>query len=284
LITNDDFIEWGKKLYDKAQSIQLLEVAHKSKVVLIIEGICKKYKIKDKILIGFDDVTFGSFMLKGHWPGQEEVKYYWLKNIVNYPGSFISRSWEDTTREIIENKNPPWIIDQFNKNDFFDDGEFKITYPGDHSKNLNILVPYSLNYYQIEFAIQVIENVSKSKVSKISFWYFTHFLFFGNDYCKVEIGVDDNDKYNHHPFILKKDFLNLKFSSFENWYENIPEFQNYINQKNDEARAKYPKCATCENSDNVIDQTLFGYYWCSHCEHAIDYDGSCISENCQTCL
>jgi len=43
-----------------------------------------------------------------------------------------------------------------------------------------------------------------------------------------------------------------------------------------------PKCNTCGDSNDVSDPGG-KYWWCSHCKHAIDGDGNCVTEDCSTC-
>ena len=334
MFSNEDYIMWGQKLFEKAKKINRYELAHKSKVVQIIENINKKYHLSNDSSNDYTEVKFRSFMMKGSFPGPGEVKDYWLSYIVKYPYSFQYSKWENSIREIIENKFLQ-IIDKFNENDFYDNGEFKLTYPGDSNKNLNICIPYSLNYFQVEFAIQVIEKITKSKVAKISLWYFTHDIFFTDMYSEVIIAIDDNvNKHNDLPFISKENFLNFKFSSFENWYREIPEFKNYIDQidintsqcqtcgdsiyepgganwwcircehlidkegnyisdecqtweiidsnENSDDEKVLPECKTCVNSNDVRDSG--GSYWrCEHCDHTIDQEGNCVSDECEAC-
>jgi DNA polymerase III epsilon subunit-like protein len=352
LITNQDLIAWGKKLLEKAEKIQLHEVNHKTKVIQILDNLREKFNISENTEATIEKVEFRSYMFKGFWPGQEEVKYYWLNYILNNLYSYKSETYEESIRNIIENENlihnkRSGLIEIYNSSDFYDTGEFKLAYPGD-KKNLNIFVPYSLSYYQVYFATQIIENLTKSKVNKISFWYFKHDPFFSNTWREVTIAIDDDvDKYKNHPYITKDKFLNLKPSSFENWYEEIPVFQNYIQDVIQEDLANWPECPICGEKNDLIDERQaigrelwfcepcghmidrFGncdldvcetcekanliiinedteeefdypecktcgdandvsdpggsYWWCSHCEHSIDQNGDCVSDECETC-
>ena len=353
MITNQDLIAWGKKLLEKAEKIQLHEVNHKTKVIQILDNLREKFNISENTEPTIEKVEFRSYMFKGFWPGQEEVKYYWLNYILNNLYSYKSETYEESIRNIIENENlihnkRRGLIEIYNSSDFYDTGEFKLAYPGDKN-NLNILVPYSLSYYQVYFATQIIENLTKSKVNKISFWYFKHDPFFSNTWREVSIAIDDDvDKYKNHPHITKDKFLNLKPSSFENWYEEIPVFQNYIQDVIQEDLANWPECPICGEKNDLIDERQaigrelwfcepcghmidrFGncdldvcetcekanliiinedteeefdypecktcgdandvsdpggdHWWCSHCEHAIDQDGDCVSDECETCI
>ena len=352
MITNQDLIAWGKKLLEKAEKIQLHEVNHKTKVIQILDNLREKFNISENTEATIEKVEFRSYMFKGFWPGQEEVKYYWLNYILNNLYSYKSETYEESIRNIIENENlihnkRSGLIEIYNSSDFYDTGEFKLAYPGD-KKNLNIFVPYSLSYYQVYFATQIIENLTKSKVNKISFWYFKHDPFFSNTWREVTIAIDDDvDKYKNHPYITKDKFLNLKPSSFENWYEEIPVFQNYIQDVIQEDLANWPECPICGEKNDLIDERQaigrelwfcepcghmidrFGncdldvcetcekanliiinedteeefdypecktcgdandvsdpggsYWWCSHCEHSIDQNGDCVSDECETC-
>jgi DNA polymerase III epsilon subunit-like protein len=45
---------------------------------------------------------------------------------------------------------------------------------------------------------------------------------------------------------------------------------------------EYPKCNKCEDSNDVIDPGG-EYWWCSHCNHDINGEGNCVTEDCSTC-
>jgi ribosomal protein L37AE/L43A len=240
----------------------------------------------------FEQIEFSSYLFKGYWPGQEEVKYYWLNYIINDLYSYRRETYEHSLRNIIENKNlienkRNGLIEKYNLNDFYESGEFKLVYPADNDKDLNILVPFSLNYYQVCFAIQIIENLTKSKVSKISLWYFKHDLFFSNMYSEVKIAIDDSvEKYKNHSFISKDKFFSVKPTSINNWYEELPEFQKYINEVIKKDLADWPECPTCEDKNDLIDlrQRIGRELWsCEHCGHIIDRFGNCDSVDCDIC-
>ena len=78
MFKNEDYINWGKELFEKAKNINRYEIQYKTKVVQIIEDIKKKYDLSDKIANGLAKVGFRSFAMKGYFPGPEEVKDYWL--------------------------------------------------------------------------------------------------------------------------------------------------------------------------------------------------------------
>jgi tetratricopeptide (TPR) repeat protein/DNA polymerase III epsilon subunit-like protein len=44
----------------------------------------------------------------------------------------------------------------------------------------------------------------------------------------------------------------------------------------------FPECKTCGDANDVSDPGG-SYWWCSHCEHSIDQDGNCVSDECETC-
>lgn len=292
MITNEDLLAWGKKLLEKANKIQLHEVNHTTKVVQILNNLMEKFNLSEITARTIKEIEFRSYVFKGVRPGQEEVKYYWLNYIIGNLYSYKRETYEESVRNIIENENlignkRNGLIEKYNAHDFYDSGEFKLVYPADKNQKLNILVPYSLNYYQVYFATQIIENLTKSKVSKISLWYFKHDLFFTNMYSEVNIAIDDKvDKHKDHPFITNDEFLSLKPVSIENWYEEIPEFQNYIEEVVQKDLASWPSCPTCGDKKELIDgrQEIGRELWfCEQCGHMIDRFGNCDSEKCETC-
>ncbi len=328
MITNEDYNEWGQKLFEKAKVIYEIEVEHRFKIIEIIEILKTKYNLIDDDL--FEYLNFRSKTMNGFSNGPEVVKYYWLNYITEHPNRFINRSKEESFRKIIEDYlfRGDSILYKFNKTDFYYSGEFNLTYPADSFKKLIITVPYTLTFYEIEFAIEVIEKITKSKVSKISLWYFTCILSISNMNHEVEIAIDENKNTNEvNNYITKENFLKIKFSSSKYWYEEVHEFQEYINLISANSRANYPICKTCDNKDYVIfdkdydDFSLYccdycgedillyyendeendfpsckkcgdsndvsdpggSFWWCSHCEHSIDQEGKCVTDDCDTC-
>ena len=335
MFKNEDYIKWGEKLFEKAKEINRYEIAHKTKIVQIIEIIKKKYALTDEIADYLSNVDFCSFAMKGYFPGPKEIKDYWLAYVNDNPYSFQHNSWEEAIRTSIEGPFNQGILDDFKGYHFFEDGSFNLTWGGDNK--INIRVSYLLNYYQVVFAIQVIEKLTHCKVTKISLWYFTYELSV-NMHSEVVMAVDDNpDKHKGHPFITKEKLLDLKVYSFENWYKEIDEFKNYIakidedtfeclscgesiydpgntnfwcslcrhyidrngncisddcescenhvskeNSSVNEDKRSFPECNTCGDSNDVSDSNS-EYWWCSHCEHSIDQDGTCVSDDCESC-
>jgi DNA polymerase III epsilon subunit-like protein len=336
MFNDEDYIKWGKKIFEKAKEINRYEIAHKTKIVQIIEDIKKKYALTDEIANYLSNVDFRSFAMKGYIPGPEEVKDYWLAYVNDNPYSFQHNSWEQAIRRSIEGPFNQGILDDFKGHHFFEDGSFDLTWGGDNK--INICVSYLLNYYQVVFAIQVIEKLTHCKVTKISLWYFTYELSV-NMHHEVVMAIDDiPDKHEGHPFVTKEKLLDLKVSSFEDWYKEIEEFKNYIEKidndtfeclscgesiyepgktyfwcwlckhyidrngncisddcetctKEDESvdiskstdnEIDFPECKTCGDANDVSDPGE-SYWWCSHCEHSIDQDGDCVSDECETC-
>jgi DNA polymerase-3 subunit epsilon len=272
MITNEDYIEWGKQLYEKAKIIHKYEIAHKIKVIDILESIVAKYNISDDELDWLYKIEFESYLINERRSGHEEVKFYWLNYILDYPYSVQHRVWDESIRKILENKTPHFIFDTFNKKDFDENGNF-ILLPNYKSKKSSIRVPYSLDLYQIEFAIKLIEYNTNSKVDKISLWYRTDdkFITDMNIHQRVYIAIDDKIIDNHYesPLISKEEFLNIKFTSKHDWYKEISQFKNYIQKIDIETRANYPSCQLCSKSDDVTYDDVYGginYYYCSSCK------------------
>ena len=276
MFKNEDYINWGKELFEKAKNINRYEIQYKTKVVQIIEDIKKKYDLSDKIANGLAEVGFRSFAMKGYFPGPEEVKDYWLDYIAKNPYNFQYTSWEDSIRKMIEGPFRGQIMNNFQKHHFSEDGKFSLTWGGD--RKINIRVPYTLNYYEVKYAIDVIEKLTHCEVTKISLWYFTYDIFVANMYSEVVMAVDDDpDKHEGHPFIPKNEFLNFKFSSYESWFREIPEFKEYVNQIDYNTF----ECQSC-GSSHFYSPDLHQSWHCHDCNHYIDRQGKCISDcNCQ---
>jgi hypothetical protein len=91
------------------------------------------------------------------------------------------------------------------------------------------------------------------------------------------MAVDDKpDKHQGHPFISKDKFLNLKISSYENWFKEIDEFKNYIEKIDSDTF----ECFSCGESIYDPGKT---HFWCWVCQHYIDRNGNCISDDCENC-
>jgi hypothetical protein len=287
MITDEDYIEWGKKLLQKATDIELIAKKHKSIATVIAQNILQKHNLPDVDSHYFEDIIFRSYETKGSLfsPGLKEVKYYWL-NYINQVFRDYYRSWEESIRYIIDSVGQPNIIEEFKRFDFNESGEFKLTYLGDNEKGLNLLVPFSLSYHQIEFAISLIENITQSSVSKITFWYFTFDPFDSGLYHAIHIAVDDDpNKHGDHPYISKESFLNISTKSDEKWYNQIPVFKEYVDEIDKEDFANWPDCNKCGDKNDVSDErrkTGRDLWFCAHCEHLIDGDGNCASD-CEDC-
>ncbi len=287
LITNEDYIEWGKKLLEKATEIDLKVNNHKSIAQEISRNILQKHNLPNKDSQFFEDIEFRSYETKGgiFSPGLKEIKDYWLKYIVR-EFRYNIQSWEDSVRRIIDPVGQPKIIEEFKRFDFYESGEFKLTYLGDNDNGLNLLVPYSLRYYQIEFAVNLIEKITKSSISKITFWYFTFDPFDSGLYHAIHIAVDDDpQKHGEHPFISKESFLNLNIRSDEKWYNQIPVFKEYVDEIDKEDYDNWPDCKKCGDKNDVSDERRNSgrdLWYCSHCEHYIDRFGNCESD-CEDC-
>jgi hypothetical protein len=274
MFNNEDYIKWGKQLFAKAKEINRYEIAHKTKIVQIIELLKNNYALSDEIADYLHDVKFRSFAMKDYLPGPEEVKDYWLAYVSQFPYTFQNESWEKSIRALIEGPFNHDILDDFKGYHFFEDGKFYLSWGGDNK--INICVPYLLNYYQVVYAIHVIEKLTDCKVTKISLWYFTYELSC-NIHYDVVMAVDDNpDKHKGHPFTSKENFLNLKISSIENWYREIDEFKDYIEKIDNDTF----ECLSCGQNIYEPGKTFF---WCCLCSHFIDRNGICITDNCESC-
>jgi len=287
MITDEDYIEWGKKLLEKATKIELIAKKHKSIATVIAQNIRQKHKLPEDDSLYLKDIEFRSYETKGGLfsPGLYEVKYYWL-NYINQVFGYYYQSWEECIRNIIDSVGQPNIIEEFKSFDFYKSGEFKLTYLGDNEKGLNLLVPFSLSYFQIEFAINLIEKISKSTINKITFWYFNFDPFDSGLYHAIHIAVDDDpNKHGEHPYISKESFLNLNIRYVDKWYNQIPEFKDYVDEIDAEDFANWPDCKKCGDKNDVSDKrrhTGRELWYCSHCEHYIDRFGNCESE-CEDC-
>lgn len=285
MITNEDYIEWGKKLLEKATEIDLIANKHKSIAQEIAQNILQKHNLPIEDSYYFEYISFSSFTMKGVWPGPEEVKYYWLNYIVKdfMPNNY---TWDDTVKQIIDYGNGAQIIEEYKSFDFEESGEINLVYPGDFNKKLNIRVPFSLSYDQIEFSVNLIEKITKSIVNKITLWYFTFDSFDQGLYNDIHIAVDDDlNKHEELPSISKESFLNLKLRSDEKWYNQIPVFKEYVDEIDKEDYDNWPDCKKCGDKNDVSDERRNSgrdLWYCSHCEHYIDRFGNCESD-CEDC-
>jgi DNA polymerase III epsilon subunit-like protein/ribosomal protein L37AE/L43A len=275
-------------LLEKATEIELIAKKHKSIATVIAQNIRQKHNLPDEDSLHLRNINFRSYETKGGLfsPGLCEVKYYWL-NYINQVFGYYYQSWEECIRNIIDSVGQPNIIEEFKSFDFYESGEFKLTYLGDNEKGLNLLVPFSLSYFQIEFAINLIEKISKSTINKITFWYFNFDPFDSGLYHAIHIAVDDDpNKHGEHPYISKESFLNLNIRYDDKWYNQIPELKDYVDEIDAEDFANWPDCKKCGDKNDVSDErrhTGRELWYCSHCEHLIDQDGDCVSDECETC-
>jgi DNA polymerase III epsilon subunit-like protein len=284
LITNEDYIKWGKRLLEKATEIDLLANKHKSIAQEIVQNILQKHHLPNKDSEYFEYIKFSSYTMKGVWPGPEEVKYYWLNYIVN-DFMFNNYAWDDSVRQIIDYGNGARIIEEYESFDFNKSGKFKLVYPGDYKEKLNIRVPSSLSYAQIEFSVKLIEKITESIVSKITFWYFNFNPFDQGLYHEIHIAVDDDpNKHDQLPYISKESFLNLNIRYDDKWYNQIPEFKDYVDETDAVDFANWPDCKKCGNKNDVIDDRDSGrdLWFCLQCGHYIDCFGNCASD-CENC-
>jgi DNA polymerase-3 subunit epsilon len=342
LINNEDFIKWGKDRFKEALKVSEIQQKHLTLLHQIKENIESEFNLKSDIFNDITDICFASFSHTGTRRGPEELRYYWLNYIIKQSPWFDRNlSLEDIAKDILDSVFQRQIINEFKQFAHFEKlNNFKfILNKGQwENMNLNIRVPYCLNYVQIEFAIRVIEKLTNHRVSKISLWYFTYDLSLGEMYSEIYMALDDRiDKHKGHPFITIGRFHTIKIKSYENWYKEFPEFKNYIDEidnntfnckscgksifdsgnknwrcsfcnhlvdrngncisvecetcENDNSDEKnieaedlndIPECKTCEDSNDVSDPGG-NHWWCSYCEHTIDRDGDCVSDECETC-
>ena len=213
--------------------------------------------------------------MKGYLPGPEEVKDYWIAYTTKFPYDYQFDSWEYSIRRMIEGPFQNRIMNDFKESHFHEDGKFNLSWGGD--KKINIRVPFTLNYYEVKYAINVIEKLTNCTVTKISLWYFTHEISHSEMEREVVLAFDDHpNKHKDCPFIFREKFLNLKISSFENWYKEISEFKNSISEIDNNTI----ECISCGVSIYNSGGKIF---WCSYCKHDLDREGNCVSANCETC-
>jgi DNA polymerase-3 subunit epsilon len=272
MITNEDYISWGVKLFEKTKEICKLEFKQYNRRVEIYKEIKKKYEEEQEDDFFLNSIDFRSFLLSKYFNGPQELRVYWINNIVKFSHN-PNDSLEINTKNLLNNIFRRQILNDFDINHFNDQGKFILNYP---ENDLNIAVPSFLDYYQVLFAIRIIEEFTVHKVSKISLTYYTYDpdINIGNS---VWVAFDDCiDKHKGRPVISKNKFLNFKFLSYKNWFKEIPEFNDYINQRDNDTY----ECKSCGDSIYAPDGSNS---WCSFCQHSIDKEGKCISDNCESC-
>ena len=280
MLNDEDYIKWGKLIFKDALKVSEIQQKHLTFIYQIIEDITAKHNLSSDNLYDITGICFHSFTYTGTGNGPKELRDYWLNYIVNQNPWFDRKnSLEFSAIKILNSLSDRQILKEFNEfAHFYDNSEFKfILNKGQWANNnLNICVPFSLNYIQIEFAIRVIEQLTNHKVSKISLWYFTYDLSF-DMYSEIYIALDDRiDKHEGNPFISKKRFLELEVESYKDWYKEVPEYSNYIKEIDDNTF----QCLSC--GDSIYDSGKTSLR-CSVCNHYVDRDGNCISDDCESC-
>ncbi len=277
MINNEDFIKWGRDRFNEALKVSEIQQIHLNIINQIIENIEAEFNLTTDIFHDITDICFTSFSHTGTGTaGPKELRYYWLNYIIKQSPWFDRNlSLEDNAKDILDSVFQRQIINEFkqfahfeNRNNF----KFILNKGQRGNMNLNIRVPYCLNYVQIEFAIRVIEKLTNHKVSKISLWYFTYGMS-----SEIYMALDDRiDKHKGHPFITIARFHAFQIKSHENWFREFPEFKNYI----DEIDNNTFECKSC--GESIFDSG--NIYWrCSFCDHYVDREGNCISEDCENC-
>ena len=243
---NEEYIIWGKQLSQKAEKVTGLEIQHKKKVVQIIAEMTKKFDLSDTIADNLTKVRIESYTLGPYMQSPEEFNAYWLEYITKDPYSFQKTTWEDSIRRMIEDsmiyrsRSAESILRKFNERHFSKNDKFKLY--GAMSK-INIIVPYSLNYFDIKYAIEVIEKLTDVEVTNIYLSYWTHEIDIPEFFVRVQMSEYYRSEKDWNevgiPFISKKKFLTISFDkivngipfSIENWFREIPEFKEYITEK-----------------------------------------------------
>lgn len=280
MINNEDYIKWGKSIFNDALKVSEIQQKHLTLIYQIIEDITAQYNLTNDNLYDIKGVCFYSYTYTGTGNGPKELRDYWLNYILNQnPWFDRNNSLEFSAKKLLNSLYDRQILKEFNKfAHFYEKNEFKfILNKGQWANNnLNIRVPFSLNYIQIEFAIRVIEQLTNHKVTKISLWYFTYDLSF-DMYSEIYIALDDRiNKHDGHPFISKRRFHELEVESYKNWYQEVSEFTNYIEEIDNNTF----QCFSCGESIYDSGKTSCR---CSYCNHYVDREGKCISINCESC-
>jgi hypothetical protein len=280
MITNEDYIKWGKSKFNDALKVSEIQQKHLTQMFQIIEDISAQYNLTNDNLYNIMGICFHSFTYTGKGNGPKELRDYWLNYILNQnPWFDRNNSLEFSAKKILNSLFDRQILNEFNKfAHFYEDNNFKfILNKGNwENMNLNICVPYCLNYIQIEFAIRVIQELTNHRVSKISLWYFTYDLSV-DKYSEIYMALDDRiDKHKGHPFITIGRFHELHIKSYENWYKEFPEYKNYIAEIDNNTF----ECISC--GESIFDSGA-SYWRCSICDHYVDREGNCITDDCDTC-
>ncbi len=218
---------WGRKMLEKAEDIYNKEFKHRQ----IIDELGRQVFGQDyenRGELGVPNVNFCSRIIGGSYPGPSEIVDYWMKYMFSY--SYISLEKKDTIIRIVENLLGIDLLHcdlkTYNPCDFDNEGRFSMTYPNDYYSNLSLTVPSSLDDKSVSFAINVIENITTSKIKDICLWHFSHELSVGSMYSEIEIRVSNHDILK--PSITKDQFMSAKFSDGNKWYKEIPAFLDYI--------------------------------------------------------
>ncbi len=281
MISEEDYQGWGEEIFNDAKEVYEMQQKHLILVHQIIEYLISKYKHKKVYFDNLTYVRFCSFTYTGTSNGPKELRDYWLNFIIKQnPWFDKSLSIEIGAKNILDSLFERSIIKEFNKNaHFYENKNFKfILNKGQWgTENVNIRVPFSLNYAQIEFAIHIIEKLTNCCVSKISLWYFTYDLSV-DMYSEIYFALDDRiDKHEGHPFISKSRFLEQEIKSHKNWYKEFSEFKKYIHDIDSNTFS----CVSCGIS--IYDSEGSVYWWCEICTHYVDREGNCVSDDCVTC-
>jgi hypothetical protein len=216
------FVHFGKILLQKAEEIYREGLKAEDKLEKIYRDFSRlntEYDLIDS------NLNFYSKSLNGSCPGPEEVKTYWLEFLMK---KFQTKEFKYLKPEdcIIGIANDTYSFNQYKKHDFFND-RFIMTYPADNNYGLVLVVPFGLNKLVIDFAIEIIEKLTTSKVAGISLWYYRNDISISAMEYEIQISLDKNTG-DSYPFISKNEFKSINFLNFNEWYLEVPKFKHHI--------------------------------------------------------
>jgi hypothetical protein len=224
---NEVLIHFGKKLLLTAEEIYNRAVLHSIKMENTISEFYKSNKGKFELINIEKNSLPNCFSICSTLfrQGPIDVKTYWLEFIFK-TCIFYSYENRDDKRFIMDIAKDFDFLFEYSIYDFQDD-KFKMTYPHEYNKSLNLTVPFHLNKLLIDLAIKIIEEHTTSKVASISLWYYDETISIEPINNEITVALD-KDKYNSFPVISKYKFDSTSFVDLKQWYLEIPEFKTYI--------------------------------------------------------
>jgi hypothetical protein len=279
MVTNDDYIKWGNKVFEDAKKIYELQREHLALIHDIVNKIESTYNLPDINIYELSLIGFRSHTYTNSTSGPKELLDYWL-NYLNpkFPWFDKNKPYEIGAKEILDNVFDNYILKEFNINSHFSGGKFLIDRWQFHKFDLSINVPYTLDYISVVFGIFMLEKLTNLKVNKISLWYYSHELTMTEMSSQIVIGLDDLDakqKYSGSSSISKQLFFGLNPSSCKYWYRDVPTWENYIK----DIDIKTIQCSVCRERIFSSNEK----WYCKECSHFVDKYGNCIDINCNSC-